>query len=748
MRDCFTGFSNVTPASVATVAGGPTSADDNYVAWFYYNEPLYKDDPPPATVEESADSASSKLESDTSDDDSADEDWVESASVASLSDYGNTPPTDANPAGTPKRGGKATKKRRGQRQKKDTDKSNAVAPMEMVRRVVPGGSRPSHARRRRVDPYSTDEEDVDHGREGVHGSGDGPRKGEAGVATGRDQHSSDDDVVEVKTSVGNTVPNGKPGHDGDLHAHSSDKTPVRSHDVRFDSNNDVHIPQPASSHRASQQKSLLDNAPPLHATTVSPPDKRTPPCSQVPRPHVNNEADHGRMKGVSAASGPAGNTDAVNGRPLASSKPLLCSPPRNPSVSQKSVHAGPARSSMPDNQTPVKVESGRCVRGESGEQSPEQHQLSPMQASCGRGSTHRRKESTSRGEMSGRPVDVLEQLQGMLDALRSKCASREGANGPAESNKVKVTEDFDILGEFCAFKGKLEEAAAANEPPEGVGEQSPAVRVSEGIHHKPGEGVEGGDGRGGSAPMLPISPQPSTRKTSGRGADDTKHRSDGPLNRGLFTKRDNHGELKGKYAPRQNASLAGRRVHDSGGAEGTEAAYEGSRGVKGGAGQSARGKVEVEVGRKRVRRERAGALVTVVLDFDPEDPERPRKKGFPDYDDITEYAEEAMELLLRTSEGDGVTYFPSNAVKNEMLRLVLRNDWDVTIMDVRRAMKSKDYSSRVAKVWTRFKNESSTVARRYILDGLGVNLAVNGVYKLALPVNVKAEYWRRWAPSG
>ncbi|CAI5470301.1 unnamed protein product [Closterium sp. Yama58-4] len=127
--------------------------------------------------------------------------------------------------------------------------------------------------------------------------------------------------------------------------------------------------------------------------------------------------------------------------------------------------------------------------------------------------------------------------------------------------------------------------------------------------------------------------------------------------------------------------------------------------------------------RSRGRRERGeDATVVIVVDYDPDARVLSLPRGMPP----------AEKILV-------VTYFPKNGVRNKALRLSLRRHFDVVEIDIRVAVADGNYSSKVGKVFSKFRNESSTNARHVILRVLRIN--AGGPYKQEItPTKKEAIY--------
>ncbi|CAI5469982.1 unnamed protein product [Closterium sp. Yama58-4] len=148
-----------------------------------------------------------------------------------------------------------------------------------------------------------------------------------------------------------------------------------------------------------------------------------------------------------------------------------------------------------------------------------------------------------------------------------------------------------------------------------------------------------------------------------------------------------------------------------------------------------------------MKRERNVPQMTLIIDYDPERSGEGLIRGMPSPDEIVVHAKLAMDFLLRNCSARGVTLFPSNTVRNEALRIILRATHDVSYIQVSVAMSKTEYSSKVHKVWTKFRNDSSSFGRYKIVCGLGIDVVGRGVYKMKLDPKKKAEWWETLGPQ-
>ncbi|CAI5985501.1 unnamed protein product [Closterium sp. NIES-64] len=137
--------------------------------------------------------------------------------------------------------------------------------------------------------------------------------------------------------------------------------------------------------------------------------------------------------------------------------------------------------------------------------------------------------------------------------------------------------------------------------------------------------------------------------------------------------------------------------------------------------------------------------VYIVVDYDPDARVAGLPRGMPSDEHIHEYAKHAWELMVRHTRAKAVTYFPKNGVRNEALRLSLRRHYDVVAIDIRVAMGKTKYSGKVGKVFSKFRNESSTEARHVILAALEIDAGVP--YKQEIHPDKKVSLWRSYGPS-
>ncbi|CAI6008995.1 unnamed protein product [Closterium sp. NIES-65] len=622
--------------------------------------------------------------------------------------------------------------------------------MDMVRRMVAGGYRLQRlVARRGVDLYEIvdddpeddelpedelddeemEDEDMDEDEMEEDASlpaGDtGDGRANTMMSPNNSRRASDDDVVEVTHSPKTST----------HHGVGSSKEMRTSPNARADELKcapHFHTPSPVSTPIAGNKPTYSHHSPMLQDGHAYPSHVGKPPSSQIAHAESNQMAERGqRREQVEPGDHVAGKGSQSGGRAAASAH-AFGSTPRDPRLSPQFLHAGPSRSTPPDNHTPCGLDRVPRASPASGEESRYHFQSSPMQASCGRGPYKDARESTHRIAEDGRELDVASELQRLLDTVRAKATARGLAFNAGESHRGTVEGGVDLLGALGVLKAKVEAAGSAKDTPHGDAGQGARGRTAEreGHQEKPASKSPPRDADG---PAPPSSPQPSSKPNRGFVIR-------GPLNKGLFTKRANRGTAK------ENGHLQGRRGQETPGGGRTHPAHGGPRGEHGGSPPRSRVDDDVATGGKRKQLERPHSVITVVLDFDPEEPNTARTKGFPPCDDITEYAEHSLELMTRSCSADGVTYFPSNAERNEGLRLVLRRYYDVSSLDVRMFMKKRDYSTQVCKVWTRFKNDSSSLSRRYILVGLHVKLKGKGVYKVFIAIDYKIKLWRKWGP--
>ncbi|CAI5473971.1 unnamed protein product [Closterium sp. Yama58-4] len=148
-----------------------------------------------------------------------------------------------------------------------------------------------------------------------------------------------------------------------------------------------------------------------------------------------------------------------------------------------------------------------------------------------------------------------------------------------------------------------------------------------------------------------------------------------------------------------------------------------------------------------VKRERNVPQMTLIIDYDPERSGEGLVRGMPSPDEIVVHAKLAMDFLLRNCSARGVTLFPSNTVRNEALRIILRATHDVSYVQVCVAMSKTENSSKVHKVWTKFRNDSSSMGRYKIVCGLGIDVVGKGVYKMKLDPKKEEEWWEILGPQ-
>ncbi|CAI5477561.1 unnamed protein product [Closterium sp. Yama58-4] len=146
-----------------------------------------------------------------------------------------------------------------------------------------------------------------------------------------------------------------------------------------------------------------------------------------------------------------------------------------------------------------------------------------------------------------------------------------------------------------------------------------------------------------------------------------------------------------------------------------------------------------------VKRDRS--RITIVVDYNPNDARPDLQPGMPPASAIHFYAKKAMHMLLRSCATHGVTYWPTDEERNVALLVVLRCHYDVCQLDVDRAMENGAYSKVVNKLWSKFRSDSSSQARRCTVDGLQIEVEAPGVYKLEIDIETKKSLWGRYAPS-
>ncbi|CAI5490392.1 unnamed protein product [Closterium sp. Naga37s-1] len=146
-----------------------------------------------------------------------------------------------------------------------------------------------------------------------------------------------------------------------------------------------------------------------------------------------------------------------------------------------------------------------------------------------------------------------------------------------------------------------------------------------------------------------------------------------------------------------------------------------------------------------LKRERS--KMTIVVDYNPNHARPELQPRVPPADKIHFYAKKAMHLLLRSCAAHGVTYWPTDNERNVALLVVLRCHYDVCQLDVDRAMDNGAYSKVVNKIWSKFRSDSSSHGRRRIVDGLEIEVAATGIYKLEIDIDTKKDLQRKYAPS-
>ncbi|CAI5959864.1 unnamed protein product [Closterium sp. NIES-64] len=354
-----------------------------------------------------------------------------------------------------------------------------------------------------------------------------------------------------------------------------------------------------------------------------------------------------------------------------------------------------------------------------------------------------------------------------MEAEHGESSPEEGV-GDAGGDDPELLELTRLLNSVCQRRGRdisgiLTAAGSRGTPLLGADELEALASIDSSVrrHEECGKGPISGLNRGdtqAAASNIPRAPpiatdenphaftndhhepspqptsQPATPPQAVGHAKAVAHR--GPLNGGLYTNRlkkerdhinNTNGGAPGPVPAAQPTRVG---VHDQRNDtyRTRGAAYRG-HGAGAAEGFQARG----------VKRERNVPLMTLIIDYDPERSGEGLIRGMPSPDEIVVHAKMAMDLLLRNGAARGVTLFPSNTVRNEALRIILRATHDVSYVQVCYAMSKTEYSTKVNKVWTKFRNDSSSMARYTIVCGLGIDVVGTGLYKYELDTARKAE---------